>query len=239
MAEGSVALDANPGLGPSKPLANVKHERFCWAIVQGHRLGPAYEIAGFAGKSPRLPWQLRHKPAIDARVSWLLAKRIEDDTRARHKAEKKIPDARERVIRELERLAFSDVRDWVQWEKRAILGDDGEVTGLEDVMVVKPSHLMAADQATSVRSVTTKSGALKFEMHDKLGALEKLAKVLGLYREPAAAPVQSVTLNQINFNSDNALEAARRLAFALAKAAQMDQSRPLPVGDAVDAEREE
>ena len=128
------------------------------------------------------------------------------------------------MIRELERLAFSDVRDLVQWEKRAILGDDGEVTGLEDVMVVKPSHLMTADQATSVRSVTTKSGALKFEMHDKLGALEKLAKVLGLYQEPAAAPVQSVTLNQINFNSDNALEAARRLAFALAKAAQMDRS---------------
>ena len=76
-----------------------------------------------------MPWQLRHKPAIDARVSWLLAKRIEDDA-ARHKAEKKIPDARERVIRELERLAFSDVRDWVQWDKRAILGDDGGVTVL-------------------------------------------------------------------------------------------------------------
>ena len=43
----------------------------------------------------------------------------------------------------------------------------------------------------------------------------------------------------MNFNGDNALEAARRLAFALAKAAQMDQSRPLLVGDAVDEEREE
>jgi len=98
---------------------------------------------------------------------------------------------------------------------------------------------MTREQAAGVRSVTTKSGALKFEMHDKLGALEKLAKVLGLYQEPAAPVSQSVTLNQINFNSDSALEAARRLAFALAKAAQMDQSRPLPVGDAVGAEREE
>ena len=81
---------------------------------------------------------------------------------------------------------------------------------------------------------------LKIEAHDKLGALEKLAKVLGLYQEPAApAPVQSVTLNQINFNSDNALEAARRLAFALAKAAQMDQNRGLLVGHAVGEERKE
>jgi hypothetical protein len=239
MAEGKVALDAKPCFDPSKPLANVKHERFYWAIVQGHRLGPAYEIAGFEGKSPRLPWQLRHKPAIDARVSWLLAKRIEDDTKARHKAEKKIPDARERVIRELERLAFNDIRDLVQWEKRAIV-EDGQVIGFEDIMVVKPSRLMTPDQAASVRSVTTKAGALKFETHDKLGALEKLAKVLGLYVEPTAPPVsQSITLNQVNFDSNNAFEAARRLAFALAKAAQMDQNGRLLVGRAVGEKRKE
>lgn len=239
-AEGGVALKAKSGFDPSTPLANVKHERFCWAIVQGRRLGPAYELAGFAGKSPRLPWQLRHKPAVDARINRLLEKRIEEDTRARHKAERKIPETRERVIRELERMAFNDVRDLVAWDKRAVLDEEGQVIGFEDIMVVKPSRLMTPDQAAGVRSVTTKSGALKFEMHDKLGALEKLAKVLGLYQEPAApTPVQSVTLNQINFNNDNALEAARRLAFALAKAAQMDQGRPLPVGDAVGADREE
>lgn len=92
LATREAALAAKPGIDPSTPLTNVKHERFCWAIVQGHRLGPAYEIAGFAGKSPRLPWQLRHKPAIDARVSWLLAQRVEGDTRARHRTEKKIAE---------------------------------------------------------------------------------------------------------------------------------------------------
>jgi hypothetical protein len=65
--------------------------------VQGHRLAPAYQVAGFAGKSPRLPWQLRHKPAIDARVSWLLAKRVENDSRARHRADEKIAGARLRL----------------------------------------------------------------------------------------------------------------------------------------------
>ena len=55
----------------------------------------------------------------------------------------------------------------------------------------------------------------KFETHDKLGALEKLAKILGIYQEAPA--VQAVTVNQVNVGGDNALEAARRLAFALAK----------------------
>ena len=117
----STALDAKPGVDSSKPLPNIKHERFCWAIVQGHRLGPAYQIAGFEGKSPRLPWQLRHRPHIDARINWLLAKRIEDDTKARHKAEKQIPDARARLIRELERLAYTDLRDVVSWDRKPIL----------------------------------------------------------------------------------------------------------------------
>jgi hypothetical protein len=72
----ATALDAKPGVDSSKPLANVKHERFCWAIVQGHRLGAAYKIAGFEGKSPRLPWQLRHRPHTHARISWLLAKEL-------------------------------------------------------------------------------------------------------------------------------------------------------------------
>jgi hypothetical protein len=84
------------------------------------------------------------------------------------------------------------------------------------------------------------SGKLSRQTHDKLGALEKLAKVLGLYVEPTAPPVsQSVTLNQVNFDSNNAFEAARRLAFALAKAAQMDQSGQLLVGSAVGEKRKE
>ena len=218
LATREAALAAKPGIDPSTPLTNVKHERFCWAIVQGHRLGPAYEIAGFAGKSPRLPWQLRHKPAIDARVNWLLAQRVEADTRARHRTEKKIADLRLRLIRELERIAFYDPRDFVQWERRPRFDEDQQLMGFEDVMIVTPSGKLTADQAAAVRSVSTKSGSLKFETHDKLGALEKLAKVLGIYQEPALPPVgQSVTLNQVNLSGDNSLEAARRLAFALAK----------------------
>jgi hypothetical protein len=201
---------------------NVRHERFCWAIVQGHCLAPAYEIAGFAGKSPRLPWQLRHKPHIHARVSWLLAERVKVDTRARHRADQKIVDARLRLIRELERIAYSDVRDVVQWDREADLDGDGNVVGFKDVMKVTPSHLLTGEQAAQVRSLTTKSGALKFEVYDKLPALAQLAKILGMAREPQP---QSATVNvqQVNINAaeTNALEAARRLAFAIAKVQQM------------------
>jgi hypothetical protein len=68
--------------------------------------------------------------------------------------------------------------------------------------------------------VTTKSGSLKIEMHDKLAALAQLARIFGLSQD--ATPPTSVTVNQLNMSSvpDTAFEAARRLAFALAKAQQ-------------------
>jgi hypothetical protein len=223
-------LAAEPKVDPSKPLANVKHERFCWAIVQGHRLKPAYEIAGFEGKSPRLPWQLRHKPAIDARVSWLLAERIKADTRARHRVDEKIADARLRLISELERIAYADTRDVVQWDREPELDLDGNLIGFKDTMKVTPSHLLTKDQAAQVRSVTTKSGSLKFEAFDKLAALAQLAKILGMAQDPQTQAVNNATVNvqQVNIGGDNALDAVRRLAFAIKKA-QHSQLLSLPM----------
>ncbi len=217
---GRVEPDATPGIDPSKPLANVKHERFCWAIVQGHRLRPAYEIAGFSGKSPRLSWQLRHKPTVDARVRWLLAERVEANARADQRAEEKIVDARLRQIRELERIAYSDIRDVIQWDTEPVFDDDGKVIGERPTMKVTPSRHLTREQAAQVKSVTTKSGGLRFEVHDKLGALVQLAKILGLSAPDAAAASTTVTNNtQVNVVGDMpAMEVARRLAFVLEKA---------------------
>jgi hypothetical protein len=229
VAVGQVALRGQQGFDPSKPLANVKHERFCWAVVQGHRLGPAYEIAGFEGKSPRLPWQLRHKRAVDARMSWLLAERIKADTRARHRVEEKIADARWQLISELERIAYADTRDVVQWDREPELDPDGNLIGFKDTMKVTPSHLLTKDQAAQVRSLTTKSGSLKFEAFDKLAALTQLAKILGMAQDTQTQAVNNATVNvqQVNIGGYNALEAVRRLAFAIQKA-QHSQALVLP-----------
>ncbi len=85
-----------------------------------------------------------------------------------------------RLIRELERLAYADARDVVQWDRKPQLDDQGNVVGFIDEMNVTPSHLLTKDAAAQIRSITTKSGMLKVEVHDKLTALRDLAKVLGL-----------------------------------------------------------
>jgi hypothetical protein len=44
------------------------------------------------------------------------------------------------VIRELERIAYSDIRDVVQWNREPELDSDGNAIGFNDTMTVTPSQ---------------------------------------------------------------------------------------------------
>ena len=131
------------------------------------------------------------------------------------------------MIARLEAIAYADPRDVVQWEVEPTFDKQGNVTGERAIMKVTPSRLLTRDQAALVKSVTTKGGGLRFEVNDQLAALAQLAKTLGMTVDPAAATVTNTQVNvgQVNVGgSDSALEAARRLAFALAK---LERMRPL------------
>jgi hypothetical protein len=71
---------------------------------------------------------------------------------------------------------------------------------------------MSPDQAAQVRSITNKKGAVTFEVHDKLAALDKLARILGVYNEPPAAQASTVTVQLVNVGGgENAFEVIRRV----------------------------
>lgn len=208
-----------PGKPPDvrKPLPHANRELFAQAIAKGTPVIDAYRAAGYTGNRFAMS-DLRRSPDIEARVNRLLEERIEADTRARHRAEKPISDLRARIVRELERVAFADARDVLQWGREPVLDAAGNVTGFREVVSPTPSRLLSPGAAASVKGVTTKAGTLKVELHDKMQALDKLAKIAGLM---ADAQPSSVTVNQVNVGpaGDNALEAARRLAFAIAASA--------------------
>jgi Terminase small subunit len=212
--------------GPSKALSSSRREQFCQLVAAGTQARDAYTRAGYSGNDTSRQ-QLRRQADVDARINWIIRQRIESDAALRHRAEKPIADARLRLVRELEKIAYSDIRQLVQWDKQPVLDPDGNVVGERDRMTVTPSHRLKPGAAATVKSVTTKSGALKFDVHDKLNALNTLAKILGVTTD-APPPVQSVTVNQVNVGPSNALEAARRLAFALAAAQQAALAAPQP-----------
>jgi phage terminase small subunit len=77
------------------------------------------------------------------------------------------------VVQELARIAFSDLRTYVQW------GPDG--------VRLEPSTTLTPAQARVVclvsQTVTKDGGTLRLKLHDKVSALDKLARHLGLYTE--------------------------------------------------------
>ena len=62
-------------------------------------------------------------------------------------------------------------------------------------MVVTPSDLLTTEQAAMIKSITTKSGELKFEIIDRLQALGQLAKVLGVVAPDAPSTVNNTQVN--------------------------------------------
>lgn len=219
---------------PKLPLDKPSKELFAQMVADMVPVKDAYARAGYTGNEYTRS-QLRRSADVDARIRWLLQNRVDSQARARLKPEKKIEDIRLRLLKEYEAMAFADARAIVQWDRVPVMDAEGNVTGYRDEMQATPSRLLTRDQAAIVKSVTTKSGALRVEVHDKLNAMEKLGKVLGIFID-AAPPVANVTNNIVNVGDVPALEMARRLAFILASAGA---SPPAPVVIEAKAEPEE
>jgi len=203
---------------PSRPLASPQRETYCQMVAGGTPTKDAYRAAGFKGDSAYARWRLRHAPEVDQRINWLVNERVKAQIAASvRRPEKKKLDAKARAIRELERIAYADPRDVIEWERLPVMLPDGTIE-VRDVIKPKASASLSRDAAATVKGVTTKAGNIKIEQHDKLKALDQLARLQGLYPEPEPTPPpapSNVTLNQVNVGERSALEVAKRVAFML------------------------
>lgn len=143
-------------------LPNKAHEQFAQeymvdlnATAAYRRTYPKAGAKSAEAAGPRLLGKVR----VAARIAALQEERI---ARTQISAD--------RVIAELARLGFSDMRDFTEW------GPSG--------VTLKDSSTLTEDQARCVAEVSEttgeKSGSLRFKLHDKLGALVKLGQHLGV-----------------------------------------------------------
>ncbi len=133
----------------------------------------AKEAATRAGYSKRCahnsgPQLLRHSEVAGAVREAMAARARRTDISA------------ERVLRELARIAFADPRDCFAW------GPAG--------LRLAPSHCLCDDAALAVAAVResrTESGRVTttVKLHDKIAALEKLGRHLGLFKNPGGPDV--------------------------------------------------
>ena len=87
------------------------------------------------------------------------------------------------VVRELAKMAFSDIRSVVKWGDGVAVKDQdtGKLIVVNDVVLIGSEHLddMAAGGVAEVSQ--SPNGGLRVKMHDKRAALVDLGKHLGLF----------------------------------------------------------
>ncbi len=122
--------------------------------------------AGYAEKAARtIGSENLSKPNISAEIA------------RRQKADSKRMDiAKDRVLQELARVAFCDIRDIIRWvtvtDKET--GQERQIVGLID------SDDISDDAAASIAELRQTRDGIVLKMRDKLPALDKLARHLGL-----------------------------------------------------------
>lgn len=145
-----------------------KQENFVRAYLSNGRDAPAayrlaYDAAGMkVGAVNVEACRLVRNPKVARRIG-----RVLDRVEARTEI------TVERILKEYARIAFADMRTFTKWNADGITLKDGESLSEDDA---------AAVQEVS-QTITKEGGTLKIKLHDKLGALNSLAKINGQFIE--------------------------------------------------------
>ena len=125
--------------------------------------------------------RLRENPAVRAGIL-----RLQAQHRKRHEV------TVDKTLTELSRIAFSDIRNVLDWGPAvAVLSIDGEDDANPGYKIMHGLALKAAaelspEAAACISEVSqAKDGTLKIKLHDKLSALDKLGRHLGMFKDAA------------------------------------------------------
>lgn len=169
-------------------LKNPKHELFAQEIAKGVTLESAYASAGYS-PSRKNAQRLRTNEGVSRRIEEILS-------RAAQKAGVTV----ERVMAELAKIGFSDIRKAVQWgEGIAVRDADGNDTIANGVALIGSSEI-DDDTAAAISEVALTREGIRIKFHDKRAALVDLGKHLGMFRDkvelsgPDGGPIETANV---------------------------------------------
>ena len=166
------------GLGDGVGLTPKQHA-FCFHYLETSSASEAYRRA--YDVSPTTKAQTVHRKAAEVRANGKVSARIAELQAAHLKRHEVTVD---RVIAELARIGFSDIRDVIEWGYSVAVKDaeSGEATLINSV-AIKASKHMTPEAAAAVAAIEqTRDGGIKIKLHDKCAALADLSKYLGMFK---------------------------------------------------------
>ena len=167
-----------------------KRERFCWLYVEKSSASEAYRLS--------------HDVAPDTKPETIHrnAHALLQDTKVTARIEEIRAELRERnaitldnLVERLRPIIDADIRKVVDWGDAVAVKDaeTGEITIAQGFAVKCRADLEDAAALTIAEISQTKDGAVRVRLHDKLAAIEKVAKLLGLVKEHHDVKVTDIT----------------------------------------------
>ena len=202
-------------------LKDPRRERFAQEYVVDNNGTQAAIRSGYSEKSAHVTAsRLLSDAKVKARIEELAVKLVQ-------KIEKKAEITRERVMEEYAKLAFFDVRKLFDAKGEIIpihkLDADtaAAIAGFEmDALIDKGEK---DEEGKVIRPAALLEFVKKFKISDKKGALDSIAKMMGYMVDKHEVTGKDGGPIETNELSDT--EAARRLAFILARAAKEQESK--------------
>lgn len=99
----------------------------------------------------------------------------------------KLEISAERVLREVARIAFSDVTDYIELKHNQV--------------TIKDFKKLSEDQSRAIASVKKTLDGTEFKLHDKVAALDKLCRHLGLFKEKEV-DIEGIIAQLLNANPE-------------------------------------
>ena len=139
----------------------------------------ATQAAIRAGYSPKTAKQQGSRLLTDVDVAAQVAA-------ATAKTFDRLEVTKERITRELAKIAFSDPRHYLTWgpeEKKVVDPLSGLVIGKTSGVSLKPSAEIDDDAAGAISEIGETQSGLKLKLHSKEAALKLLGQELGMFKE--------------------------------------------------------
>lgn len=196
-------------------LENPRHEIFAREIAKGASQREAYANAGYEGDERSMDANAARLIADDR-----VATRVEEIQAA---AAKRAEITIERTLLELAKIGYSDIRKAVRWGEGIAIKDADGNEAISNGVAMLDSAEIDDDTAAAIAEVAQTRDGIKIKFHDKLGALEKIGKHLGMFVDrhehtgKDGGPIETVELSP--------LEAARRIIFTLEKGLREQQGK--------------
>lgn len=138
-------------------LKNARHELFAQEVAKGAVLVDAYAKAGYKPKAQNANRLIKNEP-IQSRIA-----EIQGRGAARAAA------SVERIVEELEKIAFSDVTDVLEIRGRRV--------------IVKDTRNLPREVTGAIAGIKKTKAGIEVRFHNKAAALDALARHKGMYRE--------------------------------------------------------